>query len=68
MHEREQQAIDSLATHGYEVISDGAGYIVRDRSNPQDSSRAHHLEDLIELAELVEGRAQRESLARRQAT
>ena len=68
MHEREQQAIDCLATHGYEVIPDGAGYIVRHRSDFQDVSHARHLEDLIELAELVEWRAQREYHARTQAT
>jgi hypothetical protein len=68
MNEPEQQAIDCLATRGYEVLPDGTGYIVRHRSDPQDVSRARHLEDLIELAQLVEWRAQREQRAERGST
>jgi hypothetical protein len=68
MNEPERRAIDCLATHGYEVLPDGTGYIVRHCSDPQDVSRARHLADLVELAELVEWRAQSEYHARMQLT
>jgi len=57
--EREQEAVGRLAAYGYEVIPDGSGYIVRRRDNHEDASRARHLDDLVELADLFEWAAQR---------
>jgi hypothetical protein len=56
---RYDEAAQSLATYGYEVLPDPPGYIVRHRSDRGDVSRARHLDDLIELAELFDWAAQR---------
>ena len=60
----EQQHYDEvvrcLSTQGYEVLPDSPGYIVRHRSDHTDVSKARHLADLIDLAELFEYQAQRQ--------
>jgi hypothetical protein len=53
-HQCYREAIDRLAVHGYEVIPDGLGYLVRRRDDREDISQARHLDDLMELAELFE--------------
>jgi hypothetical protein len=58
---RYQEAVHCLATHGYEVYADGAGYIVRHRDDRGDISKARHLDDLVELSELFDWAAQRKS-------
>jgi len=61
--QRYEEVVQCLAVYGYDVIPDGSGYIVRRGQNHEDTSRARHLEDLEEFAELFEWAAQR-ALAR----
>lgn len=49
-----------LAVHGYEVLPDRPGYLVRHDSNPTNVSRARHLNDLIDFTELIEWAARRQ--------
>jgi hypothetical protein len=48
-----------LAVYGYEVQFDPPGYVVQHRINQADVSRARHLDDLADLAELMEWAARR---------
>jgi hypothetical protein len=52
--QRYEQAVQCLAAYGYQVVPDMEGYLVRHRNDPDDTSRARHLGDLVELAELSE--------------
>jgi hypothetical protein len=56
--QRYEHAVQCLAAHGYEVLPDMQGYLVRHCNDPDDTSRARHLDDLVELAELTEWAAQ----------
>ena len=47
-----EQASQRLAARGYEVLADDHGYIVLNATDPADASRARHLDDLIDLADL----------------
>lgn len=60
--QRYDEAVQGLATYGYEVIPDPPGYIVRHRSDRDDVSRARDLADLVELTELMEWAARRREL------
>jgi hypothetical protein len=64
MTDRQQydEAAHSLSVYGYEVILDPPGYIVRHHKDRDDVSRARHLADLVELAELMEWAARRREL------
>jgi CheY-like chemotaxis protein len=47
-----EHARQRLAARGYEVISDDHGYSVLSATDPVDVSRARHIDDLIDLADL----------------
>jgi hypothetical protein len=51
------KAVRCLGQYGYGVAPDGQGYIISSRSDPLDVSLARKLDDLADLAELVEWRA-----------
>lgn len=53
------EIIRRLDAYGYDVQPDAEGYKVRHRVNCQDISHARHLDDLADLAELVEWAARR---------
>lgn len=55
---RYQEIARRLAQHGYDITLNGQGYLVINRSNPDDVSRARHLDDLEDLAKLMEWRTQ----------
>lgn len=57
--QRYDEAVHCLETYGYEVIPDTRGYIVRNHSDRNDACRTRQVDDLIDLAELVERAAQR---------
>jgi hypothetical protein len=57
--QRYEHAVQCLAMYEYEVIPDMEGYLVRHCNDPDDISRARHLDDLVELAELSAWAAQR---------
>ena len=54
--ERYEDAVLRLAGCGYEVLTDEPGYIVRCITDHSDASRCHHLDHLVELADLFEWR------------
>jgi len=57
--QRYDNAVICLAAHGYDVFPDAQGYLVCDRRNLGDVSLARHLDDLVDLAELIEWAAVR---------
>lgn len=57
--ERYEDAVRRLAQYGYRVLSDDQGYIVESLTDPNDVSRAHDIDQLVELADLVEWRENR---------
>jgi hypothetical protein len=52
-----QEAVRCLTQHGYRVTHDGQAYLVINLADPNDSSRARNLDDLSDLAELIQWRA-----------
>lgn len=58
-----EQARQRLAARGYEVLSDDHGYIVLNATDPTDASRARHLDDLIDLADLWDWAHQRQPIS-----
>jgi hypothetical protein len=52
--ERFEDAVHRLAACGYEVLPDDSGYIVRSVTDSNDMSRMHNLDELIDLADLME--------------
>jgi hypothetical protein len=57
--DRYTEVVQRLAAYGYEVQPDPPGYIVQHGTNRDDLSRARHLDDLADLAELIEWAARR---------
>jgi hypothetical protein len=57
--ERQADAIRRLAQCSYEVLPDERGYIVRHLTDSNDVSRVHTLDDLVDLADLMEWAKQR---------
>jgi len=53
-HEHYEGAVWRLARCGYEVLPDGQSYIVPYVTDSDDASRAHNLNELIDLADLME--------------
>jgi hypothetical protein len=62
--QRYQEAVYCLETYGYDVLPSPPGYMVRHRSDDTDRSYARHLDDLVELAELIEWAARRRELVK----
>mgnify|MGYP003374583415 CR=1 FL=1 len=60
--ERYQESVHRLRLHGYEVISDGQGYIVRHVTDTTDVSQVRDLDDLIDFADLIDWRNQHSRL------
>lgn len=60
----EPQHYEDLArrfdAYGYDVQPDGQEYLVRHRHNLADVSHARHLDDLADLADLLEWAARRQ--------
>ena len=57
--ERYDDAVRRLSQYNYAVALDGQGYIVRHLTDPRDVSYIHNLDDLVDLADLMEWAAQR---------
>lgn len=57
--ERYEDAVRRLLQYGYEVVPDGHCYSVRHQQDTTDISRAHTLNELIDLADLMQWAAQR---------
>ena len=57
--ERYEDAVRRLLECCYEVVSDEHGYIVRHLMDRDDVSRASNLDELVELADLMEWAEQR---------
>jgi len=62
MHTQEQyeDTVRRLAQCGYEVLSNEQRYIVRHQTDSNDVSQVRTLDELIELAELMEWAQQRQ--------
>jgi hypothetical protein len=52
--ERYEDAVERLATCGYEVLPDDRGYIARCLTDSDDVSRMGNLDQLIDFADLLE--------------
>jgi hypothetical protein len=63
--ERYEDAVLRLTVYGYEVYSEPLGYVVQHRIDTHDVSLMHDLDELIELADLIEWREQRRTLTER---
>jgi hypothetical protein len=57
--ERQADAARRLAQCGYEVLADERGYIVRHLTDSNDVSCARNLDNLVDLADLMEWATQR---------
>ena len=62
MNEFIDEAVRRLMACGYDVVSDDHGFLVRNRTDSTDISRACHLKDLSDLADLWEWANQRQAV------
>jgi hypothetical protein len=60
MQERYEDAVHRLYRQGYDVHPHEQGYLVQHHSDDNDISRMRYLNELIELADLLDWREQRQ--------
>ena len=51
------ELVERLKVYNYEIEAIEHGYLVRNRSDPEDTSHARNLDDLTDLADLIQWRA-----------